>query len=79
MLPTYMHTNAHTHMYAYTSMAGMESVGKDMLKHANFQYADKTDTHTHTGTLAQCVCASEIAYATCMPAQEKCSTEMHLG
>jgi len=23
-----------------------ESVGKDMLKHANFQYADKTDTAT---------------------------------
>jgi len=23
-----------------------ESVGKDMLKHANFQYADKTDTGT---------------------------------
>lgn len=43
-------------------MAGMESVGKDMLKHANFQYADKTDTHTHTHVdththkLTQCVC-----------------------
>lgn len=70
-------------------MAGMESVGKDMLKHANFQYADKTDTHTDWHTLTHtrgqahshsvCVCASEIAYATCMPAQEKCSTEMHLG
>lgn len=68
-------------MYAYTSMAGMESVGKDMLKHANFQYADKTDTHTRTHRQAHShsVCASEIAYATCMPAQEKCSTEMHLG